>query len=531
MAAPPSQDSDTEFGYDFSPEDEEALIQLVSPTVVKSRRPLVDSVATDTHIADDGSVTTARGYYVQHSIDNRAPTDGDPPFPAGGAPASPVSLGDDVVQYPDCTALELAEARRQKDSAPVDRRKHHDGHPKGDGNRSPLERFRTYPKKPLTVSDLTSGAWCELQYEYTLTRLPGGRRTRTAAMREGSKVHRKLEDEVHTTVKVDIMTREDGFGLRLWNLVQGLRTLRDTGLTRELEVWGMVDGNVVNGVIDVVSYENPNPQFESELAVEGFRMQSGSNQSVLSDYFPTQSRRGTPARRKIYLGDVKTRGSLRPVSSAVLRPAKIQLLLYHSFLGAMAAGELDYTSVARRYGLDVDEPFSDIFLAEIGGLHDEMFYDADDDRDDDHDPPPGSGSSQNSDVPPPSILSGTPQPGPDLLRYRTIRELLRLVSDEVCQTFPEGRDSLGYMLRIQYVHRNDGSKLESHDFPVSKIALDEYLAKYMSWWRGERPAVGISDVEEAFKCRTCEFAEGCEWRDAMDRDLVSKARAKMRARG
>lgn len=79
--------------------------------------------------------------------------------------------------------------------------------------RSPLQRFRSYPRKPLTVSDLTSGAWCELQYWYTLTRLPGGRRTRTAAMRQGSKVHQKLEDEVHTTVPIEIASKEDAFAL------------------------------------------------------------------------------------------------------------------------------------------------------------------------------------------------------------------------------------------------------------------------------------------------------------------------------
>ncbi|SPJ90398.1 uncharacterized protein FTOL_13279 [Fusarium torulosum] len=38
--------------------------------------------------------------------------------------------------------------------------------------RSPLQRLKSYPKRPLTVSDLTSGAWYELQYRYTLTRLP-----------------------------------------------------------------------------------------------------------------------------------------------------------------------------------------------------------------------------------------------------------------------------------------------------------------------------------------------------------------------
>ena len=33
----------------------------------------------------------------------------------------------------------------------------------------------------------------------------------------------------------------------------------------------------------------------------------------------------------------------------------------------------------------------------------------------------------------------------------------------------------------------------------------------MQWWRGDRPAQGV-EIEEAFKCRSCDFADDCEWR-------------------
>src|SRR6187402_1522359 len=129
--------------------------------------------------------------------------------------------------------------------------------------RSPLERFRTPPKKAFSVTDLVSPAWCELQYWYTLTK--HGRKRRTPAMKEGTRVHRVLEEQVHTMVKIDITTREDAWGLRIWNVIQGLRTLRDTGQTRELEIWGTVDGLVVNGVIDELSYICPDTELEESL--------------------------------------------------------------------------------------------------------------------------------------------------------------------------------------------------------------------------------------------------------------------------
>lgn len=393
-------------------------------------------------------------------------------------------------------------------------------------DRSPLQRFRSFPKRPLTVSDLTAGAWCELQYWYTLTRLPGGRKTRTPAMQKGSKVHKKLEDEVHTTVKVEILNKEDGFGLRLWNLVQGLRTLRDTGLTRELEVWGMVDGNLVNGVIDDLSYDNPNPEFEEELSSQG--SQPSQSQSMISDYFGGL-KPGKPKGNncQIFLADVKTRGTTKPVSSATARPAKIQLLLYHRFLSNMAAGELDFFKVFRRYGLDADERFSDTFMSQIGELHDEIFFDTPTSSAEEYEQfkrNAAKGKAAQNDN-----STGIPEssPGvPDLLKYGSLRELVTLVEDEIRLTFPRGADSIGSILRVQYVFRDDGRELAKIDFPVSAQTLDAYLAGDMSWWRGERKPKGVT-IEEAFKCTSCEFAPSCKWRRNMDDERVKSAQERV----
>ena len=334
-------------------------------------------------------------------------------------------------------------------------------------------------------------------------------------MKKGSKIHKKLEDEVHTTVKIDIMTKEDAFGLRLWNLVQGLRTLRDTGLTRELEVWGMVDENLVNGVIDSVSYENPNPAFEAELSSQ--ESETSKRQSSLTDYFPPKKGAAHHSGPKIYLADVKTRGSASPVSNAQIRPAKIQLLLYHHFLSEMAAGKLDFLKVFRRYGLDADDAFSDTFIAQVGSLHDEIFVDASETETEFTQENPCSSFRSSSSV------------GPDLLQYRTLRELIPLVQQEIDLTFPYGEHSMGHMLRVQYVHRDDGREIDLHDFPVSKQALETYLSNYMEWWKGRREAKGV-DIEEAFKCRTCEFVEDCSWRQSMNEEMLQRARNSQKKR-
>lgn len=382
--------------------------------------------------------------------------------------------------------------------------------------KSPLLRFRTFPQKPLSVSDLTAGAWCELQYEYTLTRLPGGKKTRTTAMKEGSKLHQKLEDEVHTTVQVEIATKEDAFGLKVWNIIQGLRTLRDTGVTRELEVWGLVDGNVVNGLIDFLSYQNPNPEFEEEwLSSQGSQAEAeGKSQHKITNFFPShRPEKSQPEYiRKVYLTDVKTRGSKSLPKGAALRPTKVQLYLYHRFLSDMASDKVDYLQVFRRYGLDVDAPFSDAFLAQIGELHDDVFHDSS------------------------SILSPTTAPSQDsdthdLLKYRTLQEVVPLLREELKLTFPAGADSLGSVVTVDYRLRGqEGERIGTNVVAVDPQVLDQYLGDYMQWWRGERTAAGV-EIEEAYKCSYCEFAEICSWREEIDKENLRRAQEKRSAGG
>lgn len=108
-------------------------------------------------------------------------------------------------------------------------------------------------------------------------------------MKLGSNIHKTLEDEIYTTVPVDITTKEDALALRIWNIIQGLRMLREFGITRELEVWGLVDGELVTGVIDQLSYDCPDPELEATAAtyyadIEASRAILPEYQMSLSDY-------------------------------------------------------------------------------------------------------------------------------------------------------------------------------------------------------------------------------------------------------
>lgn len=347
-------------------------------------------------------------------------------------------------------------------------------------------------------------------------------------MRGGTRVHQTLEDEVHTTVQVNIATKEEAFALRLWNVIQGLRTLRDTGMTRELEVWGMVEGQIINGIIDEVSHESPNAAFEQELNLsqlsQGFSATHSDQQAPITDYL-------APDGKRFYLTDVKTRGSDRLPTGAALRPARVQLFLYHRLLGDMASRVVDFTVILDRYGLRADALFSDAFMAQIGNLHDEIFYDADSDigesTSNPRSPRTGRDTTESLDTMP-SRSSEIPPPQ-DLIRYRSIAQILPLLQSELREAFPRGPASLGNLLAVQYRHRDDGRILGNNAFPNDPEALDAYIKQNLQWWRGERDADGVS-IEEAYKCRSCEFAESCQWRKDREAEFLQKKRSTTRVR-
>ncbi|GAM82025.1 hypothetical protein ANO11243_000040 [Dothideomycetidae sp. 11243] len=401
-----------------------------------------------------------------------------------------------------------------------------------DDPRSPLERFRTRRKRPMSVTDLVSPAWCELQYFYSLAKY--GRVKRTPAMRQGSRVHKVLEEEVHVVVPVEVTTSEDRFGLRIWNVIQGLRTLRATGMTRELEVWGHVQGEVVNGVIDELTYTCPDPAFESALSsrkksgrskkqqkeselppdqttLRGFLTGSQLEQPI-SDSTVTTKQDG----KQVYIIDVKTRSSRSaPKDEVALRPTYMQLMLYRHLLLQLATDSVSASKVFTRYHVDADAVFSDLFISQIAGLdqHSATYQPfLDSDADSDYRPstsPTGEGNDPLS----------------ELLAHNTLAELWRLMARELASAIP----TVGSILRAEFRAATNGAVIGEKIFLHDDRRLETYVRDEIAWWKGERPARGV-DIEEAFKCRICSFAEHCDWRKEKVEEGIRKARLRQEER-
>ncbi|KAK0910008.1 hypothetical protein LTR91_018260 [Friedmanniomyces endolithicus] len=435
--------------------------------------------------------------------------------------------------------------------------------------RSPLLRFRTPPKKPLSVTDLVSPAWCELQYFYSLSRY--GRVRRTPAMKQGSSVHKVLEEQVHTEVPVEVVTKEDRFGLRLWNVVQGLRTLRREGMTRELEVWGVLGGEggeVVNGIIDQITTVCPDEEAEAKMLEEAegsatTQKEVGGgkktkplppDQRTLGQYFggstlesqqsgTLESRHGsawlgtlhqeseTLPVRKLYVVDVKTRRSNSlPAHGSQTRPTYYQLMLYHRLFSRLAANEVPAERVFERYGLDHQATFSDSFLAQMGTLG--LGFEDENGAAEEWDGNKGV-ETQKVDV----------REGHDdleiLLAHNTLGKLWGFMIQEFARTIPPAPpasvsappigtstptpSTISTLLTAEFRSASSGNLIGKRHFPFSAPALDAYVADELSWWRGERATKGV-DMEEAFKCGYCEFAEGCEWRAGKVEEGVQKAK-------
>lgn len=328
-------------------------------------------------------------------------------------------------------------------------------------------------------------------------------------MKQGTKVHKVLEAQVHQVVPVDVETREDGWALRIWNIIQGLRTLRETGMTRELEVWGVIDGQVINGVIDEVSYTCPDPELEEALQ----KAKRTPNQKTITESFASQSVNAsawlTPPRpdRKVYLTDVKTRSVKSLPKGASLRPMQMQLMLYHRLLTELATNKVSADVVFNRYHLNTQTPLSDSFIAAIASLDDSFVQQTD---------RPSAAFNDN-----PTAIS-------ELSQHNSLTQLWSLMITEFQQTIPSA-DAMGLVLAAEFRSQKDGAVIGSKSFAYDDEVHRAYVADGMRWWQGERAARGV-EIEEAFKCGICEFAESCEWRIRKMEEATQRFRERRDAR-
>jgi len=364
------------------------------------------------------------------------------------------------------------------------------------------------------VTDLVSPAWCELQYFYALSKF--GRKPRTQAMKTGSEIHQALEDQVHTVVPVQVKTKEDRFGLRIWNAIQGLRGLRETGLTRELEVWGVVEGQIINGIIDELSFTCPDHDYELDHELSKAEKSGGTlplgQLSILQAF--AKAGATSPEKevddawmgalepeRQVYIADVKTRGVRSLPSGASLRPTWMQLMLYRKLLESLSHNNVDAETIFARYSVAPLELFSEVFMLEAGTTNSEYMQ-------------------LDSDIHADHLHNNELRSHPNLL------SLWSLMISEYQQIIP----CVSEILRAEFRHSKTGDIIGSKLTIYNTDTIDTHVKEEMEWWNGVREAKGV-DIEEAFKCRVCDFADECSWRKTKIEEATEKHRLRRGERG
>lgn len=327
-------------------------------------------------------------------------------------------------------------------------------------------------------------------------------------------------------------------GLKIWNNIQGLRTLRETGMTRELTVWGILDGQVVNGCIDELSYICPDRELEEASGPTAIDKNLPAGQMTIADVLKqhrdseAEGSRGVlknfrsliKKTSSIYLTDIKTRGVKSIPRGASFRPTLMQLMLYHRLLSDHADNRTDPTVLFDRYGLQPNVPFSDALVAQIAAINDEVFYDIPSES------PSASEEAQSSSSTEPELSSTTIQQDiiQLLLSHNSLQQLWTLMNKEFALTMPKGAASIGSVLKVEYRTQSDGSIMGTKTFLHDNEVLQSYLEDGMKWWKGEREARGVC-VEEAYKCGYCEFAEECDWRKNKIEEATMAHRSRTRS--
>lgn len=356
-------------------------------------------------------------------------------------------------------------------------------------------------------------------------------------MTQGTQIHKTLEEQVHRVVTMDVKTKEDGWSLRLWNVIQGLRTLRKTGMTRELEVWGIIDGQVVNGVIDELSCICPDRSLEDLSRPVLINKNLPAGQTRITDHLEPKPESASEGSRgvlrnnlrvsnemsRIYLTDVKTRRSNTLPRGAAFRPTMMQLMLYHRLLSDSAEKRTDPAVFFDRYSLQANIPFSDALFAQLAAMNNEN-----PDNVPSESLSPSKEASSSFTEPELSSTTIAQDTTKVFLSHNSLEQLWTLMMDEIALTMPKGAASIGSVLQVEYRAQDDGNIIGSKTFLHNDNALQTYLEDGMSWWKGEREARGVC-VEEAFKCGSCDFAEECDWRKTKIGEATQSYRARTRS--
>ncbi|KNZ76384.1 Defects in morphology protein 1 like protein [Termitomyces sp. J132] len=414
------------------------------------------------------------------------------------------------------------------------------------GPLSPMAKYRK--RGVLSVTDLASLAWCEVQFDYGLRQRrhePIASRPQSFVSAQGKEIfvakevavkndalHKVLERQVKAEeLQVEVSSEEEQWALRLINMLNSLDGLLLQGYTRELPVFGVLQGEVVVGVIDEVVLKTDTPitsqkrPFSSPTRSKSkkLRRSLSPSQHLVTEYFPnttpvnplapvdldippaateTEIERPStpeeieptptsPPRKFLHLLDTKTRRTNTLPEDRATLPSRIQLMLYYRLLKDLTSlsPPFDFAAMWQRVGVNPTKTLSTRFLLEAGLLKENNSWNTSCLND-----------FSNAFV---ELVENLGISGVDT-ELELVYRLIQVGLKSSLQNFAgNGNDVKG-----QHDLRPIGIKLFEYDEEM----LNQHIAHVLKWWRGNRNPQGVS-LEDSWRCRTCEYENNCEWRE------------------
>ncbi|KAK9472573.1 exonuclease V [Dipodascopsis tothii] len=338
--------------------------------------------------------------------------------------------------------------------------------------------------RAFSVTQLSSpSSWCELQYFYQLYTRTKPTPEQMAIIEKGRKIHEKIERELLvpfnlTPETAEAVTRYESQALKLVNMLTGLHSLYHTGKTRELRMYGTVDGRFVSGIIDEVVFDRQAPPLPRRRGPEGLvAAEPPRSPSVEPEHDAAAS--------TLKIVEYKTRNSRQLPMRTQMRSHHHQLMWYHDMMRDLIDGRFVYADWARAYRIDLDRPLQEGFLAEVREFVEDEY-----------------------DIP--------------MDRVRTSADLWDLVIAQAAQF----QGKLSNDMYATYIFQGDGEGFSRQHFPYRASEFAYYKNRVLELWSGQRQPVGVA-IDETFKCRSCVFSTRCQWRLDAIRDaarLIKKSR-------
>lgn len=76
-------------------------------------------------------------------------------------------------------------------------------------------------------------------------------------------------------------------------------------------------------------------------------------------------------------------------------------------------------------------------------------------------------------------------------------------------------------MQVEYIHQGTGARIGRSDIQEDPKMLQCTFQTCMDFWHGRREVKGV-EIEEAWKCAMCEYANSCGWRKKKSLECLEK---------